>query len=92
MEIGLVEALVVVAAANLFALVPAGPGYLGTFDAGVLVALAALGVDGAPAVTFLLLLRFVLFVPITLAGLGVYLASYAALPRALPTGARRARA
>jgi uncharacterized membrane protein YbhN (UPF0104 family) len=90
--LGVVEALVVVAAANLFALVPAGPGYLGTFDAGVLVALAALGIDGAPAVTYLLLLRFVLFVPITLTGLGVYLAAYATLPRALQAGARRARA
>jgi uncharacterized membrane protein YbhN (UPF0104 family) len=90
--LGVVEALLVVAAANLFALVPAGPGYLGTFDAGVLVALAALGIDGAPAVTYLLLLRFVLFVPITVAGLGVYLAAYAPLPRALQAAARRARA
>jgi len=63
------EALYVMAVTNLFALVPAAPGYVGTFDAAVLFAVHRLGAPGSTAVTYLVLLRFVLFVPITLVGL-----------------------
>lgn len=63
------EALYVMAVTNLFALVPAAPGYVGTFDAAVLFAVHRLGATGSTAVTYLVLLRFVLFVPITLVGL-----------------------
>ena len=69
LEIGLLGALYIVAVTNLFALVPAAPGYVGTFDAAVLFGARSLGVDGAEAVAYLLALRFVLFVPITLVGL-----------------------
>jgi hypothetical protein len=67
-ELGLLEALYVVALTNLFALVPAAPGYVGTFDAGVLFALDSLGATGSQALSYLVLARFVLFVPITLVG------------------------
>jgi hypothetical protein len=63
------EALYVMAVTNLFALVPAAPGYVGTFDAAVLFAVHRLGASGSTAVAYLVLLRFVLFVPITLVGL-----------------------
>ena len=67
-ELGLIDALYVVALTNLFALVPAAPGYVGTFDAAVVFALRSLDVAGSAALSYLVLLRFVLFVPITLVG------------------------
>ena len=75
------EALYVVAVTNLFALVPAGPGYVGTFDAAVVFAAGSLGATGGEAVAYLLLLRFVLFVPITLAGLAFLVARYGGVSR-----------
>src|SRR3954449_3645356 len=63
------DALYLVALTNLVALVPAAPGYVGTFDAAVLFGVRALtGVGGA---TYVLALRLVLFVPITLVGLAL---------------------
>jgi glycosyltransferase 2 family protein len=76
LELALVDALYIVALTNLFALVPAAPGYVGTFDAAVLFAVGSLGGSGSEALAYLVLLRFVLFVPITLVGLGFFLARY----------------
>lgn len=63
------DALYVVAFTNLFALIPAAPGYVGTFDAAVVFASKAIGVAGSAVVSYLILLRFALFVPITVVGL-----------------------
>jgi uncharacterized membrane protein YbhN (UPF0104 family) len=76
LDLGLVEALYVVALTNLFALVPAAPGYVGTFDAAVLFAVGSLGASGSDALSYLVLLRFVLFVPITVVGLAFLLTRY----------------
>jgi uncharacterized membrane protein YbhN (UPF0104 family) len=73
-HLGLVGALYVMALANLSSVIPAAPGYVGTFDAAVIAALRSLG---QPALGYLLVLRFVLFVPITVAGFAVFLARYA---------------
>jgi glycosyltransferase 2 family protein len=73
-QLGITGALYVMALTNLSALVPAAPGYVGTFDAAVLLALRSLQL---PALGFLLVLRFVLFVPITIAGFAVFVARYA---------------
>jgi uncharacterized membrane protein YbhN (UPF0104 family) len=73
-HLGIDGALYVVALTNLSALLPAAPGYVGTFDAAVLLALRSLHL---PALGYLLVLRFVLFVPITIAGAAVYFARYA---------------
>jgi hypothetical protein len=73
-HLGFSGALYVVALTNLSALVPAAPGYVGTFDAAVLLALRSLG---RPALGYLLVLRFVLFVPITVVGATVYFTRYA---------------
>jgi uncharacterized membrane protein YbhN (UPF0104 family) len=73
-HLGLTGALYVMALTNLSALVPAAPGYVGTFDAAVLLALRSLEL---PALGYLLVLRFVLFVPITVAGFAVFVARYA---------------
>jgi uncharacterized membrane protein YbhN (UPF0104 family) len=55
--------------ATVFVLVPSGPGYVGTFDAALIFGLHALGRSGAATLSYLLLLRFVIAVPITLLGL-----------------------
>lgn len=73
-HLGVVGALYVMALANLSAVIPAAPGYVGTYDGAVLLALRSLG---KPALGYLLVLRFVLFVPITVAGFAVFLARYA---------------
>jgi uncharacterized membrane protein YbhN (UPF0104 family) len=63
------------------ALIPAAPGYVGTFDAAVIFGLKALGVAGGHAVTFALLVRFILFVPITLVGLVIFTWRFGGLGR-----------
>jgi uncharacterized protein (TIRG00374 family) len=55
--------------ATVFVLIPSGPGYVGTFDAALIFGLHALGHSGAVTLSYLLLLRFVVAVPITLLGL-----------------------
>lgn len=74
-------AVFVIVLASFFALVPSAPGYVDTFDAAVLFGLAALNVSGGAAVSIALLLRFVLFVPITIVGLAILVVRYGGLSR-----------
>jgi glycosyltransferase 2 family protein len=76
LQISAMEALYIVAFTNLVAMLPAGPGYIGTFDAAVVVGVKAIGGTGSQAVSYLLLLRFILFVPITVVGLIVLVTRY----------------
>ena len=69
-------ALYLVALTNLFAMLPAAPGYVGTFDAAVIFGVKAIGGTESVALSYLLLLRFILFVPITLVGLVVLVTRY----------------
>jgi uncharacterized membrane protein YbhN (UPF0104 family) len=69
-------ALYLVAMTNFVAALPAAPGSIGTFDAAVAFGAKALGASGSVAVTYLLLLRFVLYVPITIVGLVLLVARY----------------
>jgi uncharacterized protein (TIRG00374 family) len=69
-------AVFIMVVANFVSLIPAGPGYVGTFDAAVLFAARKLGRSHSAAISFLLLLRFVLFIPITLTGLLLLVARY----------------
>jgi uncharacterized membrane protein YbhN (UPF0104 family) len=62
--------------ASLFAAIPAAPGYAGTFDAGLALGLKAVGVTGGTAVGFVVLTRFVMFVPVTVVGLFLLLHTY----------------
>lgn len=78
-SIDVLEGLFVNVLASFFALIPAAPGYVGTFDAAVAFGLKALGVTGGAAVGFALLVRFVLFVPITATGLVLMLTRYGGL-------------
>ena len=69
-------ALYLVALTNFVAALPAAPGSIGTFDAAVAFGAKAIGATGAQAISYLLLLRFVLYVPITIVGLVVLVARY----------------
>ena len=80
-ELSLPDALVVVVLAALGAAIPAAPGYVGTFDAGMLLGLNATGVEGGAAVGVLLLTRFLFFVPVTIAGLVALVFGYGGLRR-----------
>jgi hypothetical protein len=79
LEVSLVEGAFLVVLSNLFAIIPAAPGYAGTFDAAILFGLKALGISGGAAVGFAIIVRFVLFVPITVVGIGLLLARYGGL-------------
>jgi len=69
-------ALYLVALTNFVAALPAAPGSIGTFDAAVAFGAKALGATGSAAVSYVLLLRFVLYVPITLFGLVMLVTRY----------------
>lgn len=77
------EATFVTVLASLSALIPAGPGYVGTYDAAALFGLHALHVTGGVAVGCVILFRFVIFVPITLVGLILMVVRYGGLRQAL---------
>ncbi len=82
LDVGLSGALYVMVLANLFSLIPAAPGYVGTFDAAVVFAMGAVVRNAHGLVTsYLLLLRFVLFVPITVAGAVVLFTRYGGFSR-----------
>ena len=68
--------LYLVALTNFFAALPAAPGSIGTFDAAVVFGSKAIGASGSAAVSYLLTLRFVLYVPITVVGFVVLVARY----------------
>jgi hypothetical protein len=76
LHVSALEALYLLALASLFVFVPAGPGNVGTLDAAVLVGSRAIGRTASAALSFLLLLRFVLIVPISLVGVGFLVVRY----------------
>ena len=67
----------------LAVMIPAAPGFLGTFHAGVAASLIALGIGATSAQSFALVLWFVNFVPVTVVGLLVAW-SYGLSLRGLP--------
>lgn len=76
------DGLAVVAFTNAAALIPAAPGYIGTYDAAVIFAVDAVSSAAKSSVlSYLLLLRFVLFIPITIVGLGLLAIRYGGLSR-----------
>ena len=79
LDVGFVEGVFLLVLAAFFSLVPAAPGYVGTFDAAVVFGLEALSVTGGQALAYALLVRFVIFFPITVVGLIVLVARYGGL-------------
>jgi len=75
------EALYLVALASVFALIPSGPGYAGTQDAATVIGIRALGGAGSVAVSYLVMLRLVIVVPVTLVGFGLLVWRYGGLNR-----------
>lgn len=71
-----IEALYLVGLIGVFLLIPSGPGYAGTLDATILFGAGAIGAANREAVSYLLTLRFVLFVPITVLGLVLLITRY----------------
>ena len=63
LDLHFLDTLPIIVLASLFAAIPAAPGYAGTFDAGLVLGLKAVGVTGGTAVGFVVLARFVMFVP-----------------------------
>jgi uncharacterized membrane protein YbhN (UPF0104 family) len=88
--IGIVESVFLVVLVSLSAMIPAGPGYVGTFDAALLFGLDALGVASGDAVGLLLLYRAVIFLPVTVAGILILVTRYGGL-RSLRRGAAAVR-
>jgi glycosyltransferase 2 family protein len=65
-----------VALTNFVAALPAAPGSIGTFDLAVKTGAINLGATGSAALSYLILIRFVLYVPITVVGLVVLVTRY----------------
>jgi hypothetical protein len=74
-----IEGLYLVALASVFSLIPSGPGYAGTQDTAVAIGIKAIGGTGGTAIGYLLMLRFVIVVPITVVGLILLAARYGGL-------------
>jgi hypothetical protein len=74
-----IEGCYLVALASVFALIPSGPGYAGTQDAAAITGILALGGTHQQALTYLILVRFVIAVPITVVGLVLMAVRYGGL-------------
>ena len=81
LDMSLLEGLYLVGLASVFALIPSGPAYAGTQDTAAVVGIKAIGGTSQLALSYLLVLRFVLVVPITLAGFGLLAARYGGIAR-----------
>ena len=75
LDFSITGALYLVALTN-FVAAAAAPGSIGTFDAAVAFGARRLGASGSMAVTYMLLLRFVLYIPITVVGLVILVTRY----------------
>lgn len=73
LELSIAAILLVTAVANLATLIPSSPGYVGPFEAGVLLALVgAVGIQRELALSFAIVVHAALYLPITLWGLGYW--------------------
>ena len=68
LELGFVEAFILMATAMIAIAIPAAPGYVGTFHAAIVAALVALNIDKNAAASYALLQHFIGLIPIV--GLG----------------------
>ena len=76
LDISATGALYLVGLTNFVAALPAAPGSIGTFDAAVAFGARVLGGSGGLVVSYVLLLRFILYIPITVVGLVVLVTRY----------------
>ncbi len=73
--------LYLVGLTNFVAALPAAPGSIGTFDAAVAFGARVLGGSGGLVVSYVILLRFILYVPITIVGLVMLVVRYGGFAR-----------
>lgn len=78
---GLLDGFYVLGLTSMFALIPSGPGYAGTVDAATILGVKAVGGSSRAAVSYLVMVRFIVFVPITVVGLAVGALRYGGLRR-----------
>jgi glycosyltransferase 2 family protein len=76
LNISITGALYLTALTNFVAALPAAPSSIGTFDAAVLFGAQRLDATSGMALSYVILIRFVLYVPITLVGLVVLVTRY----------------
>jgi uncharacterized membrane protein YbhN (UPF0104 family) len=76
-----IEGLYIVALASVFSMIPSGPAYAGTQDAAAILGIKAVGGTGSQAVAYIVMLRFIIVVPITVVGLVLLAARYGGLSR-----------
>jgi uncharacterized membrane protein YbhN (UPF0104 family) len=76
LDISITGAMYLTALTNFVAALPAAPSSIGTFDAAVLFGAQRLGATSSMALSYVILIRFVLYVPITLVGLVVLVTRY----------------
>jgi uncharacterized protein (TIRG00374 family) len=67
-QLSFADLMLVNGVANLFTIIPSGPGFVGTFDFGGIGALAALGIDRTLSAAYTLTLHAVLWLPVTALG------------------------
>lgn len=79
LQLDLAQSCFLVVLSSLVATIPAAPGYAGTYDAAIQLGLGTLGVHGGRAISFGLLVRLVIFVPITMVGLVLLIVRYGGL-------------
>jgi glycosyltransferase 2 family protein len=77
--LSIAQSCFLVVLSSLVAIIPAAPGYAGTYDAAIQLGLRGLGIGGGPAIAFGLLVRLVIFLPITVAGLILMVFRYGGL-------------
>jgi uncharacterized protein (TIRG00374 family) len=81
LQLGVLDVGYLLGLASIFVLIPSGPGFVGTFDAAIVFGVRAVGRSGTQALSFLLLLRFVVTIPITVIGLLLLVARYGGVAR-----------
>lgn len=81
LQLGVLDVGYLLGLASIFVLIPSGPGFVGTFDAAIVFGVRAVGRSGTQALSFLLLLRFVVTIPITVIGLLLLVARYGGVTR-----------
>ncbi|MCS7051047.1 MAG: flippase-like domain-containing protein [Thermomicrobium sp.] len=73
LDLSVALVLLATAAANLATLIPSSPGYIGPFEAGIVLVLSGLaGLPRASAFSYAIVLHGALYVPITLVGLAFW--------------------
>jgi glycosyltransferase 2 family protein len=75
------EGVYLVALASVFALIPSGPAYAGTQDTAAAIGIKAIGGTSQTAVSYLVMLRFTLLVPITAVGFMLIATRYGGIAR-----------